>query len=307
MTEAPFVSICLPNYNKGEYIGETIQSILDQTYKNFELIIVDNASTDNSMEVINSFSDRRMEVYRNDTNIGGVENVNKCIEYAKGDCFALFHSDDLYPRRIVELEAKGLSSFEYIGIASANQTEDLSEFRNQKDGNVECTIYNQSIFLKYLFSGRTLNNASVMIKRACYEQFGTYNPDLFEGVDQDLYLKIASKYGLALIKDIKMYKRPWPREMPMEYMELWIHAYGVLKETARKVYEESTYEEELERLYIYFIATQDRNIYRRSLLMKNYKRARKHLLLYFRGMVKYTSDEKLSLWQKPIDDLVNAL
>jgi glycosyltransferase involved in cell wall biosynthesis len=307
MTEAPFVSICLPNYNKGEYISETIQSILDQTYKNFELIIVDNASTDNSMEVINSFSDKRMEVYRNDTNIGSVENVNKCIEYAKGDYFALFHSDDLYPRRIVELEAKGLSSFEYVGIASANQTGDLSEFRKRKDDNVKCEIFEQSGFLKYLFSGRTLNCASVMIKRVCCEQIGTYDPNLFEGVDQDLYLKIASKYGLALITDLEMYKRPWPREMPMEYMELWIHAYGVLKETARKVYEASTYDAELERLYTYFIATQDRNIYRRSLLMKNYKRARKHLLLYFRNMVKYTSDDKLSLWQNRIDNLVNAL
>lgn len=305
MMKEPFVSICIPNYNKGQYIGDMIQSVLDQTYTNFELIIVDNASTDNSMDVINSFNDPRIRVYRNDTNIGGTENGNKCFEYAKGDYIAIFHSDDLYPKRIIELEVKGLSTFENMGIASIGYTKDLSEFETQENQENEeriIKIFPQLAYFKLMCSGITLWCPSVMLTRECHEQFPTYNPNLYEGADQVLYLQIASKYGLALIEDLKMYKRPWPREASLDEMKLWIHAYELLKDTAKDIYLASSVKSELWRYYTFFIATQDRNICRRSCLIGDYKRARKHLLLYIQNKLEITSDENITKWVRSIDD-----
>ena len=307
MMKEPFVSICVPNYNYGRYIGETIKSILDQTYTNFELIISDNTSTDNSMDVINSFNDPRMRVYQNDTNIGGVLNANKCVGYAKGDYIAIFHSDDIYPKRIIELEVKGLSAFDYVGIASTGYTKDISVFKNQVNGKVEIRIYPRLNFLKYLFSGYTLWCPSVMLKRECYEQCGTYNPNLFEGTDQVQYLQIAAKYGLALIEDLKMYKRQRPREISLEDTKLWISAYEQLKETAKQIYDTSPHKDELETYYTFFIATQDRNSYRRSLLIKDYKEVRRYLHQYMSDMVKFTCDEDLVLWLNTIANLEEQL
>ncbi len=91
----PTFSVCIPNYNYGRFIGETIQSVLDQTYPHFEIIIADNASTDNSMEVITRFNDPRIRVYQNNFNIGFAPNLQRVTQYARHDFINLLSSDDL--------------------------------------------------------------------------------------------------------------------------------------------------------------------------------------------------------------------
>lgn len=91
------VSILIPVYNRGSIIAETIQSAINQLYENIEVIIVDNASTDDTWFIIKRFAemDSRVKVYRNKVNIGPVGNWLKCIEYAKGDYGKILWSDDL--------------------------------------------------------------------------------------------------------------------------------------------------------------------------------------------------------------------
>ena len=91
----PSFSICIPNYNYGHYIGETIQSILNQTYQNFEIIVADNASTDNSVEVIKSFDDDRIRLIQNNCNIGYSPNLHKATSCAQNDFILFLPSDDL--------------------------------------------------------------------------------------------------------------------------------------------------------------------------------------------------------------------
>lgn len=300
--EEPFVSICVPNYNYGLYIGETIKSILNQTHKNFELIIVDNASTDNSMDVINSFSDPRIRVYQNDRNIGMMPNVKKSMNYAKADYIAFFCSDDIYHRQIVEYEVKGLSAFDYVGAAASNQTPDLDEYRKQENKDAEgVMIYNQLNFLKYIFAGETLSS-SLMLTRECYEQIPFAQSPFRQAPDQDFILRIASRYGLALLTDIKLFKRGRSGEITVEEQKSWMNEYELLKGTAKDIYMASTQKEEIKKTYTYFIATQDRNICRRSLLIGDYKRAKKHLLLYMGNKLEIASDEHITKWIKIIDD-----
>ena len=68
----PKVSVCMPNYNFGDFIGQAIQSVLEQTFTDFELIIIDDASTDNSKSVIKSFPDERVKFYQNERNLGEI-------------------------------------------------------------------------------------------------------------------------------------------------------------------------------------------------------------------------------------------
>ena len=90
----PNFSICIPNYNYGKYIGDTIQSVLNQTYQNFEIIIVDNASTDDSIEIIRSFKDKRIKLFLNKYNIGFAPNLQRVTEYAQNDFINLLSADD---------------------------------------------------------------------------------------------------------------------------------------------------------------------------------------------------------------------
>jgi len=96
MIESPFFSICVPSFNSKKYIADTITSALNQTFKNFELIIVDNNSSDSTIAVIDQFRDDRLKIFKNETNVGVHENHNLCMKYASGKYIQLLSSDDKF-------------------------------------------------------------------------------------------------------------------------------------------------------------------------------------------------------------------
>ncbi len=93
----PKVTVCLPTYNSGEFITQAIDSILEQTFKDFELIISDDCSTDNTPEIIRSYleKDRRIKYLQNSQNLGLFMNWNRCLESASGEYITVFAQDDL--------------------------------------------------------------------------------------------------------------------------------------------------------------------------------------------------------------------
>lgn len=94
--EKDLVSIIMPSYNTAPYIRETIQSVLNQTYQNWELIIVDDCSTDNTDEVVASINDNRIRYLKNEKNIGAALSRNRALREAKGRWIAFLDSDDLW-------------------------------------------------------------------------------------------------------------------------------------------------------------------------------------------------------------------
>lgn len=98
------VSVIMPSYNSAAYVREAISSVLDQTYKNWELIIVDDASTDNSIDVIRPYveNDPRIRLHVSEKNAGAAATRNKCTELATGDVIAFLDSDDLWLKEKLE-------------------------------------------------------------------------------------------------------------------------------------------------------------------------------------------------------------
>lgn len=96
MKKLPLVTVCIPNYNYGHFIGDAIKSAADQTYENTEIIVADNASTDGSDRLISSLQSVYSFRYeRNEKNIGIVPNFNKCLDLANGEFVVFLSSDDL--------------------------------------------------------------------------------------------------------------------------------------------------------------------------------------------------------------------
>ena len=96
----PRVSVILPNHNSEKYLGEAIKSILGQTFKDFELIIIDDQSTDDSRNVVESFTDRRIKLISTPRNLGRAGADNYAIQFAEGEYIAKMDSDDIsMPRR----------------------------------------------------------------------------------------------------------------------------------------------------------------------------------------------------------------
>src|ERR1700751_621643 len=100
----PKISIGLPVYNGEAYLAKAIESLLDQSYTDFEVIISDNASTDRTAEICRDFAarDSRIRFFQNQVNIGGVRNHNRVFELARGEFFKLASHDDLYPREMLK-------------------------------------------------------------------------------------------------------------------------------------------------------------------------------------------------------------
>lgn len=92
----PVVSVVMPSFNTGVYIGESIASVIGQTYANWELIIVDDCSNDDTKTVIESFNDNRIKFFQNDINSGAAISRNKAIREAKGKYITFLDSDDLW-------------------------------------------------------------------------------------------------------------------------------------------------------------------------------------------------------------------
>ena len=97
----PSITVLMPVYNAERFLSEAIDSILHQTLTNFEFLIIDDGSTDNSLKIINSYRDQRIILVRNGTNLGITASLNKGIELAKGHLIARMDADDIsYPDRL---------------------------------------------------------------------------------------------------------------------------------------------------------------------------------------------------------------
>lgn len=128
--ELGLVSIIMPSYNTAAYIKESIQSVLNQTYTNWELIIVDDCSTDSTDEVLETIKDSRIRYFKNDKNSGAAVSRNKALREAKGQWIAFLDSDDLWmpeklEKQIYFMESNGYAfsytSYEEIDIEGTKQ------------------------------------------------------------------------------------------------------------------------------------------------------------------------------------------
>lgn len=113
-TNQELVSIIMPSYNTGVYIAESIMSVQNQTYENWELLIVDDCSTDNTDEIVNIFlQDKRIHFFKKSENTGAAESRNKALREAKGRWIAFLDSDDLWEKDKLEKQIEFMESNHY--------------------------------------------------------------------------------------------------------------------------------------------------------------------------------------------------
>jgi len=187
---SPLVSIIIPCYNYGQYIEKCIQSALDQTYENIEIVVVDNGSTDNSLEKINTFShDKQVKIIKLDKNIFPGSQTESAIGIAikksSGKYISILYADDWYlPTKIekqVNLFDNAPSSVGVVychGYRYFEETKELIEWKRQ-----EVRGY---IFKEYLLNGDVVIPISPLVKRYCYEMIGLNN--LWTGSEYDFLL-----------------------------------------------------------------------------------------------------------------------
>lgn len=113
--EIPLVCICIPTYNVAGTVRETVESILAQTYTKLDIHITDNASTDDTLCIVESFTDSRITIHRHNVNVGGEGNFTRCIQMSTGKYTAIFHADDIYKPGMVAKQVAFLEANPDIG------------------------------------------------------------------------------------------------------------------------------------------------------------------------------------------------
>jgi len=115
--EGPVVTVCIPVFNGAAFIGECVRSVLSQNFEDFELLIVDNGSTDNSIKICMAFQDPRIRIHRSNVNVGAFRNFRKCFDLARGELVMLLPCDDILEPGCLSVLARPLIEDPEMGLA----------------------------------------------------------------------------------------------------------------------------------------------------------------------------------------------
>jgi len=196
-TQIPVVSIIMPVYNVEKYVTEAIESILSQTYTDFELIILDDSSTDNSVEKIIKFKDPRIVVHRNIENIGLAENLNIGLRLAKGKYIARMDGDDISLPERLRIQIEYLDTHSDIDLCSCAMemfgTEHQVWIRDIDPEQVKITM---------LFFSPVLHASSIWRRESFSKSNLYYNQDAFPAEDYDLWSRAAFTCQLTNIPNM---------------------------------------------------------------------------------------------------------
>ena len=190
----PKVSVLMSVYNGERYLREAVESILNQTFTDFEFIIVDDGSTDRTSEILKSYADPRL-ITINQANKGVTQSLNKAIELARGEYIARMDADDIsLPKRLqmqVEFLEKHPATVGLVGTSVIHFDEDGKTI-------MEKTLLTESSRIKEaLLSENQFCHGSVMLRRECIEKAGRYREEFKHAQDYDLWLRIAEHYEVA--------------------------------------------------------------------------------------------------------------
>jgi glycosyltransferase involved in cell wall biosynthesis len=197
----PKVSVIIPTYNRAHLVSRAIHSVLNQTYQRFEIIVVDDGSTDKSEEAIRSFKDSRIRHISHIENKGGAAARNTGIKAAKGHYIAFLDSDDeWFPSKIekqLEVLRKADRKFGAVGtgriIHYGNTGRTEAKIPTGRFGN----IYEKLLKGKS-FPGGT---PTIMIKRECFERIGLFDESLESSQEYDLYIRMAKEYHFDVLRE----------------------------------------------------------------------------------------------------------
>jgi len=198
----PTVSVIIPTYNRAHMIGRAIQSVLSQTYQDFELIVVDDGSTDNTQEVVKSFNDSRLRYIRREENSGtSAAPRNTGIKLARGEYIALLDSDDEWLSEKLE---KQLNKFEsvssdtglvYCGYVCINGRtgETLRKYIPTERGDVFKSNVEGSIHL---------GDTTPLVRKECFQKVGVYDTEFLGFQSCDMWIRISKYYKFDFVPEI---------------------------------------------------------------------------------------------------------
>lgn len=211
----PRVSVCIPTYNGAAYLRSAIQSVLAQTFTDFELVIIDDNSSDNTEAITQSFADPRVRFTKNVQRQGLAGNWNRCIEEASGELVCIFHQDDvMMPDNLAEkvraFEAHPSVGLVYSSVHQIGANDELySEWWYFKPEPDEHGFHKgRDYFAKLIKGVNVICCPSVMVRKECYDRLGKFDARLPFTADWEMWLRLMLFYDVVyLTQPLIKYRR----------------------------------------------------------------------------------------------------
>lgn len=220
MTEMkePTVSVIITTHNRDSLVGRAIDSVLAQTFEDFELIVVDDASADNTTEVLRYYTDLRVKNLRNSKRLGGPTSRNRGISEAKGQFIAFLDDDDEWynsklERQLAKIDGAPTNvALVYSGFIICNENGSITE---QKAPLHKGDVY------KRVLERNFVGGCSVpLIKADCLARAGGFDPGLKSCQDWDLWIRLARIFHFEFVPDVLVRYRHHRNQISSDYSKL---------------------------------------------------------------------------------------
>ena len=204
---APLVSIGIPTYNGAKHLRESIESVIAQTFEDFELILIDDLSRDETWAIAQEYArrDTRISAVRNSKTLGLVGNFNRCLEAAKGRYVYVWHQDDVMLPQNIERKVALLNANPQVGFVHSNvlmideQGQVLSEHW-EADSRQDYIVPGREFFLNMIQPGKNyVCCPSVLGRRECYEKLGHFRSELYFTCDWEMWMRLSLYYDVGCL------------------------------------------------------------------------------------------------------------
>jgi len=205
---SPRVSVCIPVYNTERFILDAVASVLEQTYQDFELVIVDNASTDGTAALLARLGDSRIRVFHNDANIGAQGNFNRAVSLARGEYLKVLCADDvLYPacleKQVAIFEADDRGEIAMVGCARDIIDERGKRWLRRRFPGGEGRLPGAAAIQKTVRSGTNIfgEPAAILVRTAVVTAAGAFDARFGFCLDLDLWCRLLQHGDLYMLDE----------------------------------------------------------------------------------------------------------
>lgn len=210
------ITVLMPVYNCEKYLRESIESILNQTFNDFELIVINDCSTDQSREIIKSYDDERIVLIENDKNLGISESLNKGLAIAKGKYIARMDGDDIsFKNRLVK-QYEFMEKNKDIGLCGTH----VEVFNKSNSRIHRCPIENEEIRVLQIFNS-AFAHPTVMIRNRILKKYNLKYDSYYDGMeDYHLWIKISEVSKVANLNDVLLKYRDHDNQVTKKMTKL---------------------------------------------------------------------------------------
>ncbi len=202
------VTVLMSVYNSQKYLRQSIESILNQTFKDFEFLIIDDGSTDKSADIIRSYSDACIRLIQNEKNTGLTCSLNKGLKLARGEYIARQDADDISLPERLEKQVRFLD--EHVNVCLLSSSIIMVDVTGKEIGIWRLSANNNTI-KQNLFRGlNQFSHPSSIFRKRCLEKVGGYREAFDVAQDYDLWLRIAEEFEVANIEEPLCKYKVWP-------------------------------------------------------------------------------------------------